>query len=109
MNPQLLDIPAVWLGIGLLGQALFSLRFIVQWIASERQRRSVIPAVFWQFSLAGGITLLVYAIHRRDPVFILGQVTGIVVYLRNLHFVRREGRRAAELPREHPHAQSPAR
>jgi lipid-A-disaccharide synthase-like uncharacterized protein len=108
MNPQLFDIPAMWLGIGLLGQALFSLRFIVQWIASERQRRSVIPAVFWQFSLAGGITLLVYAIHRRDPVFILGQVTGIVVYLRNLHFVRREGRRPAEPPSEHRHSQSPA-
>lgn len=106
MNPQLFDIPAVWLGIGLLGQALFSLRFIVQWIASERQRRSVIPAVFWQFSLAGGLTLLVYAIHRRDPVFILGQVTGIVVYLRNLHFVRREGRRPAEPSPKHRHTQS---
>ena len=92
MNPPLFDIPAVWLGIGLLGQALFSLRFIVQWIASERQRRSVIPTVFWQFSLFGGVTLLVYAIHRRDPVFILGQVTGIMVYLRNLHFVRSEHR-----------------
>jgi len=109
VNPQIFDIPAVWLGIGLLGQALFSLRFIVQWIASERQRRSVIPAVFWQFSLVGGITLLVYAIHRRDPVFILGQVTGIVVYLRNLHFVRCEGRRVVELPPEHPRSRSPAR
>jgi len=109
MNPPLFDVPAVWLGIGLLGQALFSLRFIVQWIASERQRRSVIPAMFWQLSLAGGITLLVYAMYRRDPVFILGQVTGIAVYLRNLHFVRREGRRRAEPPAEHPHTQSPAR
>ena len=92
MNPHLFNIPAVWLAVGFLGQALFSLRFIVQWIASERQRRSVIPAVFWQFSLAGGITLLVYAIHREDPVFIVGQAAGLVVYLRNLHFVRREAR-----------------
>jgi lipid-A-disaccharide synthase-like uncharacterized protein len=92
MNAQLLNIPAAWLAVGFLGQALFSLRFIVQWIASERQRRSVIPAVFWQFSLAGGITLLAYAIHREDPVFIVGQAAGLVVYLRNLHFVRREAR-----------------
>ncbi len=92
MNAQLLNIPAVWLAVGFLGQALFSLRFIVQWIASERQRRSVIPAVFWQFSLAGGITLLAYAIHREDPVFIVGQAAGLVVYLRNPHFVRREAR-----------------
>jgi lipid-A-disaccharide synthase-like uncharacterized protein len=90
MNPQLLDIPAVWLGIGLLGQALFSLRFIVQWVASERERRSVIPVLFWYFSLAGGVTLLAYAIHRKDPVFIVGQASGLFVYLRNLQFIRRE-------------------
>jgi lipid-A-disaccharide synthase-like uncharacterized protein len=92
MNPQVFNIPAIWLAIGFLGQALFSARFIVQWIASERQRRSVVPAVFWQFSLAGGVTLLIYAIHREDPVFIVGQVTGLVVYFRNLQFVRREAR-----------------
>ena len=92
MNPQAFNIPAIWLAIGFLGQALFSARFIVQWIASERLRRSVVPAVFWQFSLAGGVTLLIYAIHREDPVFIVGQVTGLVVYFRNLQFVRREAR-----------------
>jgi lipid-A-disaccharide synthase-like uncharacterized protein len=84
------EIPAVWLAVGFLGQALFSMRFIVQWIASERQKKSVIPTAFWYLSIAGGLTLLVYAIHRRDPVFILGQATGLFVYLRNVHFVRRE-------------------
>ena len=94
MDPQIFSIPAIWLVIGFLGQTLFSARFIVQWIASERQRRSVVPDVFWQFSLAGGVTLLIYAIHREDPVFIVGQVTGLVVYFRNLQFVRREARQA---------------
>jgi len=83
-------IPALWLAIGFLGQALFSLRFIVQWVASERERRSVIPVLFWYFSLAGGVTLLAYAIHRKDPVFIVGQASGLFVYLRNLQFIRRE-------------------
>jgi lipid-A-disaccharide synthase-like uncharacterized protein len=89
------EIPAVWLAFGFLGQALFSMRFIVQWIASERQRKSVIPVAFWYLSVAGGLTLLIYAIHRRDPVFILGQATGVFVYLRNVYFVRRQ--RAQEL------------
>ena len=87
-----IDIPAVWLAVGFLGQALFSTRFILQWIASERQKRSVVPAAFWWFSLLGGVTLLTYAIHRRDPVFILGQSAGLIVYLRNIYFVRREAR-----------------
>jgi len=78
----------VWLGVGFLGQALFSLRFIVQWVHSERHRRSVIPTAFWYFSLAGGTTLLSYAIYREDPVFILGQGAGLFVYLRNLYFLR---------------------
>jgi lipid-A-disaccharide synthase-like uncharacterized protein len=90
-----IDIPAVWLAVGFLGQALFSTRFILQWIASEREKRSVVPVAFWWFSLLGGITLLTYAIHRRDPVFILGQSAGLIVYLRNLYFVRREARDAA--------------
>jgi lipid-A-disaccharide synthase-like uncharacterized protein len=87
---QFFDIPAMWLAFGFLGQAMFSMRFIVQWIASERQKKSVIPTAFWYLSIAGGLTLLVYAIHRRDPVFIVGQATGLFVYLRNVHFVRRE-------------------
>ena len=80
----------LWLGIGFSGQLLFSLRFFVQWIASERKRRSVIPRVFWYLSLAGGSTLLAYAIFRRDPVFIIGQAFGLVVYVRNLMLLRRE-------------------
>jgi lipid-A-disaccharide synthase-like uncharacterized protein len=89
-----IDIPAMWLAVGFLGQALFSARFILQWIASEREKRSIVPVAFWWFSLLGGITLLTYAIHRRDPVFILGQSAGLIVYLRNLYFVRREAREA---------------
>lgn len=80
----------VWLGVGLLGQAMFFMRFFMQWLHSERQRRSVIPVVFWYFSLAGGVTLLAYAIYRQDPVFILGQSTGLVIYLRNLYFISQE-------------------
>ena len=79
----------VWLGIGLLGQALFSARFLVQWIASERRRESVVPRHFWYFSIGGGISLLVYAIHRLDPVFIIGQAAGLCVYARNLYFIHR--------------------
>lgn len=82
----------MWLVIGFLGQALFSARFIIQWLASERQRKSVVPLAFWYCSLFGGLTLLAYAIHRRDPVFILGQAFGAVIYLRNLYFVHRERR-----------------
>lgn len=77
----------LWLGIGFLGQALFSARFLAQWVASERQRKSVVPPVFWYFSLGGGLTLLAYAVHRWDPVFIVGQAAGLVVYARNLYFI----------------------
>jgi len=79
----------LWLGIGFLGQALFSARFLIQWIASERQRKSVVPRPFWYFSIGGGMTLLAYAIYRLDPVFIVGQAAGLVVYSRNLYFIRR--------------------
>ncbi|HXH81779.1 MAG TPA: lipid-A-disaccharide synthase N-terminal domain-containing protein [Candidatus Tectomicrobia bacterium] len=79
----------VWLAIGLLGQGLFTARFLVQWIASERRKRSVVPVAFWYLSLGGGLTLLAYAIYRRDPVFILGQASGILVYARNLWFLHR--------------------
>jgi lipid-A-disaccharide synthase-like uncharacterized protein len=84
-------IPTGWLLFGLLGQAFFSARFVVQWVASERRRRSVVPTAFWWLSLLGGISLLAYAIHRRDPVFVLGQLPGIVVYSRNLMLIRRRG------------------
>jgi lipid-A-disaccharide synthase-like uncharacterized protein len=79
----------LWLAIGLFGQALFSARFLVQWIASERRKRSVVPHAFWYFSIGGGLTLLAYAIYRRDPVFILGQGAGLFVYARNLWFIHR--------------------
>ncbi|RLB43998.1 MAG: lipid A biosynthesis protein [Deltaproteobacteria bacterium] len=85
----------IWLAIGFLGQALFSMRFLIQWIYSERKKRSVIPLAFWYFSLAGGITLLSYAIYRRDPVFILGQATGVFIYTRNLQLIARERRTKA--------------
>jgi len=82
----------LWVTIGFMGQALFSARFIIQWLASERARRSIIPVAFWFFSLGGGATLLVYAIYRRDPVFITGQGAGLIVYIRNLMLIRREKR-----------------
>ena len=73
-----------WILLGFFAQGLFSARFLVQWIASERRRKSVVPTAFWYLSLAGSALLLAYAIHQRDPVFILGQSFGSVVYLRNL-------------------------
>jgi lipid-A-disaccharide synthase-like uncharacterized protein len=91
-----MSVEQVWLGIGFLGQAFFSARFLVQWIASERRKESVIPVSFWFFSIGGGLTLLVYAIYRLDPVFILGQSAGLFVYLRNLYLIRRKERGLAE-------------
>jgi lipid-A-disaccharide synthase-like uncharacterized protein len=76
-----------WVALGFAAQAFFTMRFVVQWIASERARRSVIPVAFWFFSIGGGVLLLVYALHRRDPVFIAGQGLGLVVYMRNLYFI----------------------
>jgi lipid-A-disaccharide synthase-like uncharacterized protein len=80
----------IWLTIGFLGQGLFSARFLVQWLKSEKERKSVFPIAFWYFSIAGGITLLAYAIYRQDPVFIVGQATGLFIYFRNLYFVLHE-------------------
>lgn len=79
-----------WVGIGLAGQACFFSRFLVQWIASERKKRSVVPRAFWYLSISGGLILLSYSLWRRDPVFILGQSVGLFVYLRNLVLLRRE-------------------
>ena len=84
-----------WVFLGFVAQAMFTMRFLVQWIASERAGRSVIPLAFWIFSIAGGLLLLVYALYRRDPVFIAGQAFGVFVYLRNLYFVLRERNAAA--------------
>ncbi|MGR3386494.1 MAG: lipid-A-disaccharide synthase N-terminal domain-containing protein [Paracoccus sp. (in: a-proteobacteria)] len=91
-----LNVNMIWLAVGLLGQALFSARFLVQWLASERKRQSIIPVAFWWLSLCGGATLLAYALWRRDPVFILGQGMGLFVYTRNLILIRRHVRSLAE-------------
>lgn len=79
MNPKMM-----WLGVGFLGQTFFFSRFLIQWLASEKARRSVIPMAFWYLSLCGGAVLLIYAIHIGDPVFIIGQSTGTFIYLRNV-------------------------
>ena len=73
------------------------MRFIVQWLASERRKESVIPVAFWFFSLGGGVTLFVYALHRRDPVFMAGEAAGTLIYLRNLYLIRRKDRGVAQV------------
>ena len=83
------------MALGFAGQALFSARFVVQWIASEARGRSVVPLAFWYLSLAGGATLLAYAVLRADPVFVVGQGAGLAIYVRNLVLVHRERRAAA--------------
>jgi lipid-A-disaccharide synthase-like uncharacterized protein len=80
----------VWLAVGLIGQLMFTLRFVVQWIHSERHQKSVIPVSFWYFSLIGGLTVLAYGVHKVEPVIILGQLPGTFVYARNLMLIRRE-------------------
>jgi lipid-A-disaccharide synthase-like uncharacterized protein len=76
-----------WVILGVIAQGFYTMRFVVQWIASERARDSVVPVAFWFFSLGGGILLLIYALYRKDPVFIAGQAFGVFVYLRNLYFI----------------------
>ena len=90
---------AIWIAIGFVGQGLFTSRFLIQWLYSEKMKKSIVPVSFWYFSLAGGVTLLAYAIHRKDPVFIAGQATGVVVYLRNLVLISKERSRLAEVAR----------
>jgi len=80
----------LWLMVGFAGQALFASRFIVQWFKSEMEGRSVIPVAFWYCSVGGGIVLLAYAIYKADPVFIIGQASGLFVYARNLYLIFRE-------------------
>ena len=89
-----LTTEAIWLAIGFVGQALFTMRFVVQWIVSERAKRSLIPLAFWFFSIGGGSVLLAYALYRGDPVFIVGQAGGLVIYFRNLWLIYMEKRRA---------------
>ena len=82
----------IWIGIGLFGQFLFSCRWLIQWITSERMQRSVIPIPFWYFSIAGSLTLLAYALYRTDPDFLLVHLVNSVFYLRNLHLLMKESR-----------------
>jgi lipid-A-disaccharide synthase-like uncharacterized protein len=93
---------AIWLAIGFTGNALFFSRFLVQWIASERARRSYVPVAFWWLSIAGSLILLVYAIHRRDPVFTLAFLPNCIVYVRNLMLIRRERARRAAISQPPP-------
>jgi lipid-A-disaccharide synthase-like uncharacterized protein len=90
MNGPIFTLDHVWLVIGVLGQAFFFSRFLVQWLISEREGRSVIPVAFWYLSMGGGAVLLAYSIYKRDPVFIMGQGMGLIVYARNLYLIFRE-------------------
>lgn len=83
-----------WVAFGIGGQLVFTARFLVQWIASERAKKSVVPIAFWYLSIAGAVVLFAYAVYRRDPVFILGQSMGLVIYVRNLWLIHAERRDA---------------
>jgi lipid-A-disaccharide synthase-like uncharacterized protein len=87
-----------WVLLGYVAQIMFTMRFVVQWIASERAGKMVMPIAFWFFSIGGGVLLLAYAIYKRDPVFILGQSFSSFIYLRNLYFELRDRKRAAQAP-----------
>jgi lipid-A-disaccharide synthase-like uncharacterized protein len=89
-----LNAEFIWVMIGLLGQSLFFLRFFFQWLESEKKKDSVIPHIFWYFSIGGGAILLAYAVYRKDPVFILGQGMGLIVYFRNLMLIDGKNRRS---------------
>lgn len=91
-----------WVALGFAAQGLFSARFLVQWIVSEREGRSVVPLAFWILSLVGGALLTLYAVYRKDPVFIVGQAGGLIVYSRNLYLIYRERSRQAPAPTEEP-------
>ncbi|PPR29962.1 MAG: hypothetical protein CFH32_00732 [Alphaproteobacteria bacterium MarineAlpha9_Bin2] len=84
-----MDKTTIWLVVGFMGQMFFSARFFLQWVYSEIKKRSMIPVGFWYFSLLGGATLLAYAIYREDPVFIVGQGAGLIIYSRNLILIKR--------------------
>ncbi len=87
-------IDPMWIIIGFVGQALFFMRFFVQWLASERAQKSVIPNAFWYFSIGGGGVLLIYAVAKADPVFIVGQGMGLLIYLRNIYLIEREKKKS---------------
>lgn len=89
-----------WVVIGFIGQFLFGSRFFVQWIVSEKRGESVIPEIFWYLSMAGSIILMVYAIYRRDPVFIVGQCSGLFIYARNIMLIYKKKKLLATAPSE---------
>lgn len=95
----------LWVIVGLIGQLLFAGRFLIQWISSERKKESHIPISFWYLSLAGGLLLLFYSIYRKDPVFIIGQGAGIIVYVRNLILIYRAKHESAALTDRSPQGQ----
>lgn len=87
-----------WLAVGLTAQGCFFLRFFFQWLASEKRKESVIPISFWYWSMAGCVGLLSYAIHKQDPVFMIGQSTGLIIYVRNLVLIARKKAQNPDLP-----------
>lgn len=89
-----------WFALGLIGQTIFSGRFLLQWIYSEYKRRSVIPTVFWYASIIGAMLLLCYACYKKDPVFIVGQASGLLIYLRNIQLRKRDRKETAPEPSE---------
>ncbi len=91
-------IPLFWLIVGFTGQALFSGRFLIQWIVSERAKQSLVPTAFWLFSIGGGAVMLIYAIYREDPVFIAGQAGGLLIYFRNIWFIMKNAKEQSAKP-----------
>jgi lipid-A-disaccharide synthase-like uncharacterized protein len=89
------DVELAWLVFGFAAQGMFFMRFVIQWIASERVKRSIVPETFWYFSFAGGFMLFIYAVHRADPVIMLGQLMGLVIYSRNIYLIWYNKRRDA--------------
>ena len=91
-------LDVIWLSVGMVGQLMFTARWFIQWIASEKARRSIVPETFWYFSFVGGLMVLAYGIYKGDPVIILGQF-GVFIYGRNLYFLLQQKRMAAETGR----------
>lgn len=87
-----------WLVVGLIGQGVFSARFLTQWLASERAGRSVVPVSFWWMSLVGSVLLFTYGLKRHEPILVLGQFTGLWIYGRNLYLIRKAGPVSPDAP-----------
>jgi len=85
-----------WVALGLIGQLIFASRFVIQWIASERKGKSIIPVPFWYLSLGGSAILLIYSIHIADPVFILANSLNSLIYVRNLMLIGKEKQASRE-------------